>query len=96
MLSKIKFLSNFYVASTLLFVVWLTFFDNNDIISQLKLKTKILELQEQKNYYADMIEKIQDDIFDLRTNEETLEKFAREKYLMKKPNEDVFVIIEED
>lgn len=96
MLAKFKFLSNFYFTTTLVFVVWLAFFDNNDIISQLKLKTKILELQEQKNYYADMIAKIQDDIFDLRTNEETLEKFAREKYLMKKPNEDVFVIVEED
>jgi len=53
-------------------------------------------LKEQKNYYQDEIQKDSIALFDLTNNQETQEKFAREKYLMKKENEDVIVIIDSD
>jgi len=77
-------------------VVWIVFFDKNDLKTQLELRDDVKKLQEERNYYAAEIKQITSDISELNTNPETLEKFAREKYLMKKDNEDVFVIVEEE
>jgi cell division protein FtsB len=77
-------------------VVWIVFFDKNDLKTQLELRDDVKKLQEERNYYAAEIKQITSDISELNTNPETLEKFAREKYLMKKDNEDIFVIVEEE
>lgn len=77
-------------------MVWIVFFDKNDLKTQLELRDDVKKLQEERNYYAAEIKQITSDISELNTNPETLEKFAREKYLMKKDNEDVFVIVEEE
>ena len=76
--------------------MWIVFFDKNDLKTQLELRDDVKKLQEERNYYAAEIKQITSDISELNTNPETLEKFAREKYLMKKDNEDVFVIVEEE
>jgi len=75
--------------------VWVIFFDKNDLSTQLELRKDVKKLEEERNYYAKEIEQITSDILELNTNPKTLEKFAREKYLMKKDNEDIFVIVEE-
>ncbi len=69
------------------------FFDSNDLITQFQKKSKIRELKGQREYYLEKIAEIQEDMEELRTNEATLEKFAREKYLMKKDNEDVYIVV---
>lgn len=54
------------------------------------------KLEEEKEFYQDEIKQIRADLKELKTNPKTLEKFAREKYLMKKDNEELFVIVEEE
>lgn len=53
------------------------------------------ELEEEKTYYEKKIEEVEQDRKELMGNDELLEKFAREKYLMKKKSEDVYVIEKE-
>ena len=89
-------LKNKFILVTLILFVWVAFFDSNNWIKQAKLKSKIKDLKEQKNYYQDEIEKDSVSLFDLTNNQKTQEKFAREKFLMKKENEDVIVIIDSD
>ena len=86
---------NFYMVSSLCFVVWLTFLDSNDLISRFKLGSKLRSLENEKEYYHEKIKEVEKDRTELMTNKELLEKFAREKYLMKKETEDVFIIQEE-
>lgn len=89
------FLKNKYVLTTLGFIFWLLFFDRHDIISQYKLRKELHKLQEQKAFYLKEIAKDSKNLNELLTNPKTLEKFAREKYLMKKDNEDIFIIVNE-
>ena len=89
-------LKNKFILVTLILVLWVAFFDSNNWIKQAKLKSEIKDLEEQKNYYQNEIKKDSIALFDLTNNQETQEKFAREKYLMKKENEDIIVIINSD
>ncbi|RMG83454.1 MAG: septum formation initiator family protein [Bacteroidetes bacterium] len=87
------YLKNKYIAATLVFIVWILFFDQNDLISQIKLIKKKNKLLEDKAYYQKQIEITQKEYEELTGDEEKLERIAREKYFMKKENEDVFVIV---
>ena len=58
--------------------------------------SKLRSLQNEKEYYQERIAEVEKDRAELTTNKELLEKFAREKYLMKKETEDIFVIEEKD
>ena len=89
-------LKNKFVLVTLALVIWVAFFDSNNWIKQARLQSEIDDLKEQKEYYLKEIEKDSIALFDLTNNTETQEKFAREKYLMKKENEDIIVIIKDD
>jgi cell division protein FtsB len=73
----------------------MVFIDSNDILTQFKLRSKIKELEKQKEFYQDRKEKILADREELMSNYELLEKFARERYLMKKESEDLYVVVEE-
>ncbi|WP_017733812.1 FtsB family cell division protein [Nafulsella turpanensis] len=96
-LSKLPpFFRNFYVLTLLGFLLWMFLLDSNDIISQVKLRNKLSNLQAEKEYYLEKIEEVRKDREELMSNKELLEKFAREKYLMRKKSEDVYIIIEED
>jgi len=72
------------------------FFDSNDIITQLKLSHKQSELESAREYYENKIVEVKNDREALLNNEELLEKLAREKYLMKKESEDLYIIVEEE
>ncbi|MGZ6416612.1 MAG: FtsB family cell division protein, partial [Bacteroidia bacterium] len=63
--------------------------------TQIDLRKQVKQLTEERNYYAKEIQGITSDINELYTNPKTLEKFAREKYLMKRDNEDIFVLVEQ-
>lgn len=91
--SILYFFKNKYYVSLLAFLVWMLLFDRNDIFSQYKHLSELKKLKENKEYYKKDIEIINNDIKELSTNQVLLEKFAREKYLMKKENEDVYVIV---
>ena len=77
------------------FAVWMMFFDKNDMLSQYEYRVQVNKLQQEKDFYTKEITAIQKDLKELDSNLNTVEKFAREKYFMKKPNEDVFVIVKE-
>lgn len=92
----IKRISNKYVITLLIFFFWLLFFDQHSIWERKEYKSNIEALTKEKKYYLTKIKKDKERIHELKTNRENLEKFAREQYLMKKKNEDIFIIIEED
>ena len=83
---------NFYVVTTVCFVVWMTFFYSNDWINRYRMGSKLRALENEKEYYSEKIKEVEKDRRELMGTPELLEKFAREKYLMKKPGEDIFVI----
>jgi cell division protein DivIC len=89
-------LKNFYIVTGLCFLVWMLFLDSNDLISRFKLGSKLRNLNNEKEYYQAKITDVEKDREELMTDKELLEKFAREKYLMKKETEDIFIIQEED
>ena len=91
-----SFLKNKYFYTLIGFIVWMLFFDGNNFISQIKLNDQLRELKQEENYYKNQIEKDKEIIKALTTDSSALEKLAREKYLMKKDNEDIFLIIEDD
>lgn len=91
----LELVRNKYFLSVAAFVVWMLFFDRNDMISQYEFKSEVNKLQEEKDFYVKEISQVKKDLNELNTNLNTAEKFAREKYFMKKDNEDVFVIIKE-
>jgi len=91
----LPYLKNKYFITVIVLFTWMLFFDRYDLIYQYKLRRDLRKLQSEKSYYLEQIEeinKINDEVF---TSDESLEKFAREKYLMKRDNEDIFLIIKE-
>ncbi len=96
MLQKLlRFVRNFYVATALALLTWMTFFDANDLPSQARNWLKLRELEEETTFYQAEIRDVQTERREVLGSNRLREKFAREKYLMKKPTEDVFVIVDE-
>jgi cell division protein FtsB len=87
---------NFYLLVSAAFLVWMFFFDENDFIRQYEMSQKLSDLEGEKEYFISKIEEVQKERHELMSNADLLEKFAREKYLMKKPTEDVFLVIPEE
>jgi cell division protein FtsB len=73
-------------------MVWFVFFDQNNLIQQYRLQRQIREFRQEIEYYRQEIARDSIDIQKLRNNPEELERYAREKYLLKKENEDIFII----
>ena len=86
---------NFYVVGTVLFLVWMTVLDQNDYISRYRLTAKLSSLEDEREYYHEKIKEVQRDHDELFGDNESLEKFAREKYLMKKETEDIYLVVKE-
>jgi cell division protein FtsB len=86
------FVKNFYFIVGVVFIFWMLFIDSNDLYSQYKKHRKLRELEHQKAYYAQKIIEVEKDREELLSNSELLEKFAREKYLMKKETEDLYIL----
>lgn len=84
-----------YAIAALAMLLWISFFHNNDLISQISSRMKLQELKEEQDYYREQIEETNAAIQDLTTNVESLEKFAREHHHMKKQDEDLFLVIYE-
>jgi hypothetical protein len=89
----IQVLKNKYFLTIVALATWLLFFDRNDVFTQYDLIKKCEKLDKEKQYYISEIENNRRNLTELRTNKKSLETFAREKYLMKKENEDVYVFV---
>ena len=90
----LKILKNKYFLVIVGLIVWLLYFDKNDVFTQFELISKCNKLNIEKEYYIAEIENNKKEIVELQTNKKSLETFAREKYHMKRDNEDVFVFVE--
>jgi cell division protein FtsB len=88
-------LRNKFVIALTAFVIWLGFLDRNNLLSQYQLQAEVNKLETQKAFFKSEIDKTTEQQRELLSSPEKLEKFAREQYLMKKDNEDLFIIREE-
>ncbi len=87
----IKFLSNRYVLILLLFLIWMFFFDENSFINHHELDKEINKLEKSNDYYEKEMKNDKKIIKNLE-NPDSLEKFAREEYKMKRKNENIYII----
>jgi cell division protein FtsB len=87
-------LTNKYLIAIGVFAAIMLFFDKNDVFTQAARKQQLRDLQESKQYYTDRITTERKELEELKSNPGTLEKYAREKYLMKRDNEDLYLIPE--
>ena len=90
----LRFFINKYFLTTLAFVVWLVFFDSNNVLTNRRTRDKLNALRKDKQFYKDEIKKDSILIQKLHSDTLELERLAREKYLMKKDNEDVYLVID--
>ena len=89
-----SWLKNKYLISFAAFCVIIFFLDKNDLLTQISRSNELKELQQSKRYYSNQISAERKELEALKTNPAMLEKYAREKYLMKRDNEDLFLVPE--
>jgi len=87
-------LRNKYVLTIAVFSIWMLFFDQNNVVDRIRMTSEIRQLEVDREFYQEQLLKDSARLSELTTNKENLEKYAREQFLMKKSNEDVFVVIE--
>jgi len=88
-----RYIHNWFFYTGLLFVIWMIFFDKNNMVEQSKLNSTLNDMELREKFYKDEIAKTTREISAYETDTALLQKFAREKYYMKKDNEEVFVIV---
>lgn len=88
-----KLITNKYLIASVAFVVYMIFADKNNIIEQYELQKQYTKIKREHRYYEEQIVNARKQQEELFGSEKNLEKFGREKYLMKRDNEDVFVIV---
>lgn len=97
MLKKLpKLFRNFYFLTAFLFILWMVALDSNNIFMRYELGSKLNRLEHEQAYYEEKIKEVTKDHDELFGDRESLEKFAREKYLMKKETEDIFIVAEKE
>ncbi len=92
----LSLIRNKYIIASVAFVVWMLFFDRHDVTTQYQYYSQLKGLRAEKTFYTNEIERVTKTIHDLNNDPQALQRVAREKYKMKKENEDVFVIIEQE
>lgn len=89
-----RILINKFFLTTVAFIVWMVFFDSNNLLTRNRLQEKLDGLNVEKQFYMQEIRKDSTLTHQLMTDSTQLEKFARERYLMKKDKEDLFLVID--
>jgi cell division protein FtsB len=90
------YIHNKFFYTGLLFTIWLVFFDQENLTVQHQLSSTLHDLRDQKEYYLEETEINKQTIHQLETDSAALERLAREKYYMKRKNEDVFVVVSKE
>lgn len=83
---------NKYLLVIGVFMFYVLFLDENSLMRRMHLTTQERELKKEIKYYKDKIDKDAQKLEELHSSDENLEKFAREQYLMKQPDEEIFII----
>ncbi|MBU7577679.1 septum formation initiator family protein [Flavihumibacter sp. RY-1] len=87
------FLKNKYILTLLFFAVWMVFFDDRDIITtHFRYKKELRNLEDSKAYYQEQIAETRKELEQLKNDPQTLERYARERYRMKRADEDLYII----
>ena len=89
-----RILINKYFLTTVAFIVWMVFFDSNNLLTRNKLQEKLDALTLEKQFYLREIKKDSTLTHQLLSDSSQLEQYARERYLMKKEKEDLFLVID--
>src|SRR5690349_3792875 len=88
-------LTNKYLLAFVGFTVWMCFFDDRDIVTtHIKYPMELRQLKQSKAYYEQQISDTKEELKQLKSNAAAIEKYARENYLMKRDNEDLFIVRE--
>ena len=90
--TALKLLRNKYIAALIGFMILMLFIDHNDLFVQLNRRRQLDDLLASKRFYEQQIEQTKKNLSDLQNNSAALERYAREKYLLKRDNEDLFVV----
>jgi cell division protein DivIC len=88
-----SFFRNRYVLTIIVFIIWITLLDSNNLISRFRDMKELNKLKEDREYYINRIQIDSQKLHELKTDNHNLEKFAREQYRMKKPDEDLYIIL---
>ena len=89
-------MKNKYVIVVTAFAVFFIFFNQYNMVDRMRMKSEIRQLETDRDYYLEQIPRDSVRLHELTTDKDNLEKYAREQFLMKKDNEDVFVVIAEE
>ena len=89
----LKILRNKYIAALIGFAILMLFIDHNDIFMQRNRRRQLDDLLASKRFYEQQIKQTKKNLSDLQNNSAALERYAREKYLLKRDNEDLFVVV---
>jgi cell division protein FtsB len=93
MMKKLRYIfTNKYLVTGIAFAVWMLFFDRNDLPLQIHRLRELNKLEQNQKNMVLRISDTKNELDLLKTNPETLEKYAREKYMMKKDNEDLYIV----
>ncbi len=84
---------NKYILTLTIFFLWLILLDSNNLISRVRDIKNLKKLRADREYYINRIEEDRKKLHELKTDDQNLEKFAREQYRMKKPDEDLFIVL---
>ena len=87
-----KIISNKYMIALITFVLMMLFFDDNNLFLQLDRKRQLNALQKSKAFYEAAITNTRQTLNNLESSPASVEKFARENFLMKRDNEDIFIV----
>ena len=86
----------FYIISSLVLLVWLIFFDRSSLVKQFEMIVELRSLENQKSFFEKELAKVQAEEKEVLGSDASIEKFAREKYYLKKEGETVFVLVDEN
>ncbi len=86
-------LRNKYILTLVIFFIWLLLLDSNNLIARFRELKNLRKLKADREYYTKRIEEDRSKLQELRTDNRNLEKFAREQYKMKKPDEDLYIVL---
>jgi cell division protein DivIC len=87
------FFRNKYFLTVTIFIIWLLLLDANNLIDRYSQMRELSKLKQDREYYKKKIEEDRRKLNELKTDNDNLEKFAREQYRMKKKNEDLFIVV---
>ncbi len=88
--------SSIYLILSVVFIIWMLFFDTNSYLTHRELNKEISKLENEKEYYKSKLDSENAQYKNLKYNKDAREKYARENYFFKKNNEDIFIIVTKD